>query len=368
MATEYDINYDDSRFKAVESEKQAALAEHEKTYDSMISNTDKAYQDQIKASNDWEKKQTELQNQQTDFAIQQIEQQKSDAQKDYTKEQSGAYVDWKTQSKEHGVRAEQIADKGMQNTGYSESMQVSMYNTYQNRVAVARESINRIFADYNNKITEARLQNNATLAEIAFKAQQQRLELVLQQLTAKNQLLSQKAGQKLEIENNYYNRYQDVLKQINTENALAEQIRQYNESLAEEKRQFDANFNRYSRGGGYSGGGGYSYSSGGSDGYTPTKEYKLPDDTNKSLQNLGLGGRSQEYIESKVNSGNLRVTISTKTGNPLFFSGTSAGAKNDTSAYWSNKAVGTTSSSSSSSSKSSNIVTKAWNVVKNLFK
>jgi hypothetical protein len=245
---EYDINYDDSRFKAVESEKQAALTEHEKTYDGMISDSDKYYQQQIDASKDWEKKQTELQNQQTDFAIEQIEQQKQDAQKDYTKEQSGAYVDWQKQSNKQGVRAEQIADMGMQNTGYSESTQVSMYNTYQNRVMTARESYNRALQNYNNSITQARLQNNSALAEIAYKALQQQLELSLQGFQYKNTLLLDKANKKLAIEDSYYNRYKDVLNQINTENALAEQVRQFNESMEWEKYVY--NQSQASSGGG----------------------------------------------------------------------------------------------------------------------
>lgn len=234
----YDINYDDQRFQKVESEKQAALTEHEQTYDSMISNSDKYYQSQIDASKDYANKQTELQNQQTDFAIQEIEQQKADAQKDYTKEQSGAYVDWQKQSNQYGVNAEQTASNGMQNTGYSESSLVSMYNTYQNRVTTARESFNRAVQNYNNSITQARLQNNAALAEIAYNALQQQLELSLQGFQYKNQLLLDKASKKLEIENSYYNRYQDVLNQINTENSLAEQIRQFNESMALEREQF----------------------------------------------------------------------------------------------------------------------------------
>jgi hypothetical protein len=61
----------------------------------------------------------------------------------------------------------------------------------------------------------------------------------LQGFQYKNQLLIEKANKKTEVENNYYNRYQDVLAQINQENALAEQIRQYNEKMAEEKRQYN---------------------------------------------------------------------------------------------------------------------------------
>ena len=149
----YDINYDDSRFKAVESQKTAALNEVDKTYSEMLSQSDKYYQAQIDASKQWADKQTQLQNEKTDFAIKEIEQQKAQAQKDYTREQSGAYVDWQKQSNEYGANAEEMASAGLANTGFSESSQVSMYNTYQNRVATARESYNLAVQNFNNSIT-----------------------------------------------------------------------------------------------------------------------------------------------------------------------------------------------------------------------
>ena len=235
----YEINYEDDKFQAVESDKKQAISDLEKTYSGMIDKSDSFYQAQIDASKEWEQKQTELQNQQTDFAIQEIEQKKDQSKKDYTKEQSGAYADWQKQSNKYGANAEQMAAQGMQNTGYSESSQVSMYNTYQNRVATARESYNRIVLDFDNAITEARLQNNSALAEIAYKSMQQRLELNLQGFQYKNQLLLEQASKKTELEQIYHERWQDVLDQMNTENALAEEIRQFNEQMAEEKRQFD---------------------------------------------------------------------------------------------------------------------------------
>ena len=228
MEGNYTVNYEDERFAEVEADKEVALKEVEDTYQGMINDSDSYYQAQIDANKQWEDKQTQLQQEQTDFAIEKIEQEKAQAQKDYTKEQSGAYVDWQKQSDQHGVRAEQIADMGMQNTGYSESSQVSMYNTYQNRVATAREAFGRAVQDYNNAITQARLQNNSVLAEIAANALQQRLALSLQGFQYKNQLLLELSDKKMQTENLYYQRYQDVLAQINQENALAEQIRQFN--------------------------------------------------------------------------------------------------------------------------------------------
>lgn len=238
----YDVNYDDKRFTQVETDKQAALSEVDKTYGGMVDNVDKFYQAQIDATNQWADKQSQLQQERTDFAIEQINQQKDQAKKDYTKEQSGAYADWQKQSNQYGVNAEQMAGSGLTNTGFSESSQVSMYNTYQNRVATAREVYNRAILNYDNAIKDAQLQNNSALAEIAFNALQKGLELSLEGFQYKNTLLIEQANKKMEVDNMYYGRYQDVLQQINQENALAEEIRQYNEQMAEEKRQYDLNY------------------------------------------------------------------------------------------------------------------------------
>lgn len=235
----YDVNYNDERFTAIEKEEKAALKESDATYDSMINQSDSYYQSQVDAVNNWGKTQKQLQQDNTDFAIEQIEQQKADAEKELKKEVSAAYTDWQKQKDDYGTNAEKMAASGLASSGYSESSQVSMYNAYQNRVATARESYNKAVQAYNNAITEARLQNNSALAEIAYNTLQQSLELSLQGFQYKNQLILEKANAKREIDNTYYSRYQDVLSQINTENSLAEQIRQYNASLKEDKRQYN---------------------------------------------------------------------------------------------------------------------------------
>lgn len=237
MSTNYDIDYNDKKFTEVENDKQQALTELEKTYGTMINDSDKYYQAQIDASKQWAETQSRLQQERTDYAIGQIEQQKDLTTKDYKKEQSGAYVDWQKESNRYGTNAEQMAAQGLANSGYSESSQVGMFNAYQNRVATARESYNLAIQNYNNSIQDARLQNSSILAEIAYQALQEQLELSLQGFQHKNQLLLEKANKKTSIENTYYDRYQDVLDQINHENALAEEVRQYNEKMASEKQK-----------------------------------------------------------------------------------------------------------------------------------
>lgn len=238
MATpNYSINYNDERFKTVESEKQTALNQINDTYNNMISQSDKFYQDQIQASKDYAETQKQNQQANTDFAIEKIEQQKDQTRKDYIKEQAGAYVDWQKQSNQYGANAEQMATSGLTNTGYSESSQVNMYNTYQNRVSTARESFNRAVLEYDNAIKDAQLQNNSALAEIAYNALQTQLELSLQGFQYKNDLLQTQIQQQQNTEDRYYSRWQDVLNQINTENQLKENIRQYEQNLAYQKER-----------------------------------------------------------------------------------------------------------------------------------
>lgn len=259
--TDYEIkNYDttnDPRLTANNTARDNALNTNNTMYNSMIADSDKYYQGQIDATKAWEEKQTQLQNEQTDFAIEKIEQQKAQATQDYTREQSGAYVDWQKQSGNYGANAEAMASQGLANTGFSESSQVSMYNTYQNRVASARDSYNRAMLNYDNAMKDARLQNSSVLAEIAYQSLQTQLELSLEGFQYKNQLLETQANKQLEIKNMYHGQYMDILGQINAENALKEQQRQYKAShdleqaqlaqqreiamaqLAEDKRQFN---------------------------------------------------------------------------------------------------------------------------------
>lgn len=243
----YDVNYDDERFTQVESDKQEALSDLEQTYGGMIGESDKYYQAQIDASKEWADKQSALQQEQTDFTIEQIEQQKGQAEKDYTKEQSGAYVDWQKQSNRYGAEAERQAAAGMDGTGFSESSQVGMFNAYQNRVATARESYNQAVLNYNNAIKDARLQNNSVLAEIAYQALQTQLELSLQGFQYKNNLILEQANKKVELENTYYNRYLDVLNQINTEKAFEEEVRQYNQNYELSVKQFNEEVRQFNQ-------------------------------------------------------------------------------------------------------------------------
>lgn len=305
----------DQRLNDLKLEEEKTLNKNNTMYNSMIKDSKDLYQAQIDASKDYVDKQTQLQQEQTDFAIEKLEQQKEQANKDYLKEQSGSYVDWQKESNRYGANTETMAANGFVSSGYGESAQVSMFNTYQNRVATAREVYNKAVLEYDNAMKDARLQNSVALAEIAFKGLQQQLELSLQGLQYQNQLIEQQASKQLEIKNMYHQQYQDVLQQINTEKALAEQIRQYNESMAFQREQFNEEKRRYNeslkKSSSSSGGSSRSYSSGsssksksdsGSSGYSSGGSSKKGSAASTYSGNRGQGGSAQSSAKASKNS------------------------------------------------------------------
>lgn len=224
----YSVNYEDERFKNVENEKTQQINNTNQVYDNMINNSNKYYQDQINAAQDYANKQSELQQAKTDFALEQINQQKDQTEKDYIKEQKASYVDYQKESNKYGVNAEQLASSGLTNTGYSESSKVSMYNTYQNRVASARDTYNQAVINFNNQMQQATLSNNDILAEIAYNALQTQLKLSQESFEYNNSLVLAKEDALQELNDRYYQRYQDVLAQANNEINVQMQIDEIN--------------------------------------------------------------------------------------------------------------------------------------------
>lgn len=242
----YSVNYDDQRFKDVKNEQSQKEGELNQTYDNILDNSDKYYRDQINTIKDYEEKQKKSQQEQTDFAIGLIEQQKEQTQKDYTKEQKGAYVDYMKQTKSN---AQNMANSGLSNTGYSESSVVSMYNQYQNRVGTARESLNKAVLNYNNSIQQAILANNEKLAEIAFNSLQSQNQLNQQAFEYRNSIILQKEKELQELNNTYYARYQNVLSQINNEielqvtlDKIDKEYEQWLKEFKEKQRQWDKEY------------------------------------------------------------------------------------------------------------------------------
>ena len=229
------VNYDDERFTQVEQDRQNELNKYNQTYDNLIAERDKFTQQQQDYVDNWKTTQEQIANNNLQHQVDLYNQQKEKAEKEYQKEAKASYIDYQKEVDKYGVSRENVVANGLSNSGYAESSKVDMYNTYQNRIATARESMNTIKLEFDNAIKEAQLSNNATLAELALKQMQQKLEIALEGFNYKDNATQNKLNWEYNINNNYYDRYKDVENQINYENEQAEAIRQYNEQIARQK-------------------------------------------------------------------------------------------------------------------------------------
>lgn len=234
------IDYNDERLTTVEKEGTARKNEITENYNKMINDRDTYTQQQQANLENWQKQQTELQQAQTAHTIDKINQQKDQNAKDYQKEQKASYIDYMKQSNQYGANAEMLARQGLQNSGYQESSQVSMWNTYQNRVASARESYKKAVLEYDNMIKDAELSNNEALANIAQQKLEQSLQIALQGFEYKNNLTIQRDNKIDDIDTTYHAKYQDVLNQINREYEYEQEQKQWQEQQRQWQAEFDA--------------------------------------------------------------------------------------------------------------------------------
>lgn len=142
--------------------------------------------------------------------VNEIGQAKEQAQKDYTKEQTGSYVDYMKGVDAFGANAEQMAAMGLSRSGYNENSQVQAYVAYQNRVAVARESFNKIMLEYSNQMERARIANDSAIAQIYANSAQQLAALEIEKVAAVGQLVGQYQSAGNQINTRYDNLWKDT--------------------------------------------------------------------------------------------------------------------------------------------------------------
>lgn len=304
MAEKDYIDPNNERLQDAKAQGESNLKEYETSMNAAISSNNQAKNDalneigKMESNGKWTPGSAtanlaDAMNKQTDFAIEEIKQQKEQAKKDYIKEQSGAYTDWQKQSNAYGANAEAMASQGMQNSGYSESSQVSMYNQYQARITAAREAFVRISQDFDNNMTQARLQNNSALAQIYADAMAKRLEIATQFAFKNTELLTTLAQQKAAIKQQNFSNYLSVYNQLLDEQQHKDSLQLQRDSLQLQRDQFNWQKQKYEESkttsSGGSGGSGTikKTSSGGS---SKTKKTKKASKQTKKIIENAIGG------------------------------------------------------------------------------
>lgn len=130
-------------------------------------------------------KQNSITNQQTEMNVAQLEKNKSDLDKEAVKTNSALYAEYKKASNPYGSNAEQLYSQGLGKSGYAESTQTNLYNTYQRNVADTLNTTKELKTDIDFQISQARTQGSITQAQNALDIYRQKMQLLTQEYELK---------------------------------------------------------------------------------------------------------------------------------------------------------------------------------------
>lgn len=181
--------------------------------------------------------QNEILNQQTQMQIDQLNRNKQDIDKETAKTNSGLYAEYKKASNPYGANAEQLFTQGLGNSGYAESTQTNMYNTYQKNVTDTINTATKLKSDFDFQIQQAQQNRDVQQAEYALEMYKQKINLLTQEYDLKNNKeqdlynrgidernYNYQVGRDQVADSQWEKEYQQMLK----ENELAELWRQKN--------------------------------------------------------------------------------------------------------------------------------------------
>lgn len=135
--------------------------------------------------------QEKLQSQIVDKGLEKVQnetnRQKEELDREATKTAKSLYTDYKKQSNPYSANAEQLASSGLANSGYAESSQVNLYNTYQKNVTEVINNTTRLKAEADFNMNQAYLDADIQKAQNALSIYQQKAELAMQEYQLKYQ-------------------------------------------------------------------------------------------------------------------------------------------------------------------------------------
>lgn len=130
--------------------------------------------------------QNDIVNKQTQMQVDSLARQKDQIDREATQQNRAIYQDYKKNSNPFGVQAENLAGQGLANSGYAETTQARLYNTYQNNITSTLNNARQLKADVDFQINQARQTGDITLAQNALQIFNQRMQLLSQEYDLRN--------------------------------------------------------------------------------------------------------------------------------------------------------------------------------------
>lgn len=231
------MNYEDERIKRLEQDKANKLTETNSLYDELLNDNQKMLDEQNNWQDGYLEEQNTLLDRGTALQTGRIEDNKKSVEEAYQKEAMASESSYQDFINPYGTEAESQAETGMSNTGYSESTKSTAYSAARIRTALARSAATKANTEYDKQILEAEFNNDSQKANLSFQVLKEKLANQMTHFQTALGLKQDRLGYQTDVDNTYYNRYQDVFNQQNYEKEQAENLRKYQEELAYKKEQ-----------------------------------------------------------------------------------------------------------------------------------
>lgn len=148
---------------------------------------DKLYSEQNQMMDHEKELQSNIIDKQTQQEVDRMDRQKTEYDKDALKESKGLYSDYRKQSSMYGAEAERRAENGLNNSGYAESSQVNLYNSYQKNVTEVMTTRDKLKAEVDFNINQAYQSADIQKAQTELALYQQKAQLALNMYEYKQQ-------------------------------------------------------------------------------------------------------------------------------------------------------------------------------------
>ena len=164
-------------------------------------------------------KQREINEASTQMAVDELARERDKIDAQTAKTTSGLYTNYQKNVNNYGVQAEQRARMGLANSGYAESSRIKLYNDYQKNVTDTVNEANKLKADFDFKIAQARQNGNLAQAQSDLALLTQKMQLLTQEYDLRNnreQFLYQK--ERNAVADNQWQQNFDYNKSVNDRN------------------------------------------------------------------------------------------------------------------------------------------------------
>ena len=172
--------------------------------------------------------QQDITNKQTELNVAELQKNKEEVDKDVDKTNKALYAEYRKATNPYGSNAENLASQGLGNSGYAETTQTNLYNTYQKNITDTLNNARDLKADFDSQISKARQTGDITLAQNALEIYNQKMQLLTQEYELKNNR-----------EQFLYQKEQDALSQSNWEKEYAYQQQRDQVSDTQWQQTFD---------------------------------------------------------------------------------------------------------------------------------